>query len=317
MKKTITRLAPSPSGYLHLGNAWSFVMCWLICRSMKGELILRIDDLDPERSREHFTKAIIEDLHWLGLDWDRGPDQVDGGLYIQSKRGQFYTAALETLRNRGELYPCFCSRKELRMLANAPHKTVGEKRNICPCANLPINLVKEKLANKHKYALKIRSGSDFITFNDYIYGGREYSPADYGGDFALRRSDGVFSYQLASTVDDALMGVNLVIRGNDLLESSPRQILILKRLGYEIPQYAHIPLILDQKGERLAKRHGDLSLRALRKRGIKPEKVLGLIAYWANIQNSPDPSSLKEMLKNFSISKISTANIKIPDFLFV
>lgn len=317
MRRIISRLAPSPSGYLHLGNAWSFVICWLICRSMNGELILRIDDLDPERSRSNFINSIIEDLHWLGLDWDKGPEQECGNFYFQSRRSHFYNTALEQLQSMGKLYPCFCSRRELRMLANAPHLGECEKGQPCPCSSLSIEQVKEKLSEGRKFALKFKTDSLMLSFHDLIYGRKEYSCTDYGGDFALKRSDGVFSYQLASAVDDALMGVNLVVRGNDLLESCPRQILILKNLGYEIPQFAHLPLILDHKGERLAKRHSGLSIRALREQGKTAEDILGLIAYWAKIHSLPEPASISDILQNFSLNKIPSSNIQISDYPFI
>lgn len=314
MNKVISRLAPSPTGYLHLGNAWSFVICWLLTRSLQGELILRIDDLDPERSKEDFTKNIIADLKWLGLDWDRGPDQANGFLYYQSNRHALYAEALERLEAKGRVYPCFCSRKELRLLASAPHASGSAVQN-CPCRDKSAEEINVELKKQNPYSYKFRTEQKSCVIKDLVYGAMDCGHERWGGDFALRRSDGVFAYQLASALDDAQMGVNLVVRGNDLLESAGRQIEILNTLGYSPPLYAHLPLLLDHKGERLAKRHASLSLTSFRKQGVKAEQIIGLFAYWAKIQASPAPCSLQTALQNFTLEKMSTLNILVPEIL--
>lgn len=308
--KVVSRLAPSPSGFLHIGNAWSFVLCWLIVRAHGGSLFLRMDDLDPDRSRAFYAESIIEDLKWLGLDWDR-VSKEENGFVSQSKRTPIYELALEKLRQDNKIYPCFCSRKELRQLANAPHTHEIESAGYCPCREFSQEELAEKKLLKKNFSLRLKSDGRSISFNDLIYG--EQSFKDYREDFALQRSDGVFAYQLASAVDDALLGVNLIIRGNDLLKSCPRQILVLENLGYSQPLYAHLPLILDHQGERLAKRHASLSLRSLREKGVGPELLLGYFAMWANLQERPKPIHLRELLNIFSLDAIFPHNIYLPE----
>lgn len=308
MSKIISRLAPSPTGLIHLGNAWSFVLCWLICRSMDGKLILRIDDLDPERSRPVYVKNVIRDLRWLGLDWDFGPDLAGEENYFQSRRNEFYNSALAELNNAGRLYPCFCSRKELRQMASAPHGR--EKFAACPCRGLSDSEAEKKIASKRSFSLKIKMDGAEGSFEDLIYGRQEIQAP---GDFAVKRSDGVFSYQLASTVDDALTGVNLVVRGNDLLDSCPAQMALLKSLGYKPPLYAHLPLILDHEGDRLAKRHSSLSISRLRDSGVSSRQIIGRLAFWAGLQDTPKEAELAEVLRVFSIDKIPRENIRLPE----
>lgn len=308
MSDIISRLAPSPTGLLHLGNAWSFVLCWLICRSMDGKLILRIDDLDPERSRPEYIKNAIRDLRWLGLDWDYGPDLPGGENLFQSRRNEFYNSALEKLKKAGRLYPCFCSRKELRELASAPHGR--EKFAACPCRGLNGDEAAKKIASGRSFSVKIKMDGEDGSFEDLIYGRQEIQAP---GDFALKRSDGVFSYQLASTVDDALMGANLIVRGNDLLDSCPVQMALLRSFGRKPPLYAHLPLILDREGERLAKRHSSLSISSLREKGVSPRQIMGRLAFWARLQDTPKETGLAEVLKVFSIDKIPHENIRLPE----
>lgn len=283
------RLAPSPTGYLHLGNAWAFLLAWLAARAAQGRIILRMEDIDPDRSRAHFAEAIIHDLHWLGLDWDEGPDSsATYASYTQSQRLPLYTAAIENLTRAGHVYPCYCTRKELRTLAAAPH--VGDAGapypNICRDLSPAQRAAKEQAARKSGRGSTLRlrcpEGADF-TFDDAVQGPQHMSLHDCGGDFALRRSDGVIAYQLAVVVDDALMGVNQVVRGDDIRISTPRQMLLCHMLGYPLPHYAHLPLLLDHNGERLAKRHASLSLGALREAGVSPQAIVGYLAHKAQL----------------------------------
>lgn len=267
---------------------------------MGGRLILRIDDLDPERSREELANSAVEDLRWLGLDWDEGP-------LLQSERRGHYEAALQELAGKGLLYPCFCSRRELKDLAAAPH--CSEIFPKCPCASMTEEAAAKKIISGARYSLKLRTDYSNTGFSDLIYG--ERAARDWG-DFALRRSDGVIAYQLASVVDDYLTGVNLIVRGRDLLESCPRQLQILRALGGSAPACAHLPLILDHEGERLAKRHSSLSLQSLRDKGAPPQSVIGAAAFWAGIQDRMEPMGLDEALKKFSINKVPAKDIRLP-----
>ncbi len=289
--KVRARLAPSPTGDMHLGNAWSFLLAWLACRSLGGTIVLRMEDLDPERCKPSFASAIMEDLHWLGLDWDEGPD-VGGscGPYVQSERQALYETALRRLNQLGVIYPCYCTRKELRELAGAPHphstreSVFGDMGapypGTCRDLNAQQRLLRENQGRRA--CLRLRCPAISLAFTDAVYKQKwESTPEQWGGDFALQRSDGVTAYQLAVVVDDGLMGITQVVRGADLLSSTSRQLLLFDLLGFPRPEYAHVPLLCDAEGFRLAKRHNSLSLRSLRIQGVSPEAILGYLAYKA------------------------------------
>lgn len=297
------RLAPSPTGFLHLGNAWSFLLAWLYNRHAKGKLTLRIENIDPARSKPEFIKAIFEDLEWLGLDWDE--------TCVQSERSVFYETALRELGEQDRLYKCFCTRKELRMLANAPH--VGDIGAPYPgtCRDLPPEKVAENIRQGKAWSQRFRCVGEQICFNDLIQGTMSYSNTDIGGDFALQRSDGVYAYQLACAVDDGLYGINQVIRGRDLLPSAARQILLLKALGLTVPQYGHLPLLLDELGERLAKRHDSLSLASMRERGVKAEQITGYLGMLAGLNPLGGKKTPAQLLENFSYTKIPAKDISL------
>lgn len=287
------RLAPSPTGYLHLGNAWAFLLAWWAARQAGGRIILRLEDIDPQRSRDEFALAIMEDLRWLGMDWDEGPGlPSDGsggplpergscGPYVQSRCAAIYAQALQRLERLGCLYPCFCTRKELRALAGAPHVDdmgapyPGTCRRLSEAQRMALRQAGRRAS------LRFHGPSEPVAFTDAVQGQQCFTLEDCGGDFAVQRSDGVIAYQLAVAVDDGRMGINQVVRGRDILPSTPRQIALLRLLGYEIPTYAHVPLLCDAEGERLAKRHNSLALRSLRAEGVPPERIVGLLAWLA------------------------------------
>lgn len=278
------RLAPSPTGFLHLGNAWAFLLAWLACRSAGGSLVLRMEDIDPERSRAAYAEAIIRDLHWLGLDWEEGPD-VSGpfGPYVQSACMDLYAEALARLAAGGHSYPCYCTRKELRTLAGAPH--VGDAGAAYPgtCRTLTPERRAELEAAGRRPCLRLRCPTGPYAFEDAVFGTQSMTLEDCGGDFALRRSDGVIAYQLAVVVDDGRMGITQVVRGEDLLVSTPRQLALFDLLGFPRPNYLHLPLLCDAEGERLAKRHASLTLAALRDAGVSPAAVTGYLAAKAGL----------------------------------
>ena len=323
------RFAPSPTGRLHLGNAFAFLAAWLSIRRQGGRMVLRIEDIDPDRSRPEFVRAAMEDLAWLGLDWDEGPlenpdeetresraknpgsirEKGRFGPYIQSLRLNRYEEILTGLQERGLVYPCYCTRKELRMLASAPH--IGDEGAPYPgtCRTLSDNRRKEMKQSGRRPCLRLNTEAAarqvnggagvplVLDFVDGVLGKQRFTMEDCGGDFALRRSDGVFAYQLAVTADDADMGITEVVRGDDLLLSTPRQLLLFRLLGATPPRYAHVPLLHDAAGERLAKRHKSLELAALRHAGARPRDVLARLGELAGcLDRPPEPGESREAL---------------------
>lgn len=312
MDSLIGRLAPSPTGFLHLGNAFSFLLCWLAVKAAGGTLLLRMDDIDSERSRADYARAIIEDLEWLGLDWDAGPGREPSCPWRQSERFEFYREALEKLKDRELAYMCFCSRKDLAGLASAPH--LGDAGICYPgfCRDLSPPERARLSKSRGAWAWRLRAPEKAFVFTDLIQGKQVFAANDYGGDFPLGRSNGAISYQLATAVDDALMNVNFVLRGRDLLSSTPRQMAVQEYLGFSTPAYAHIPLLLDASGERLAKRQKSLSLAHLRSRGIKARALVGFLAGLAGLCPAREALPPADLLADFQLSRIPKCDIKIP-----
>lgn len=310
------RLAPSPTGLLHLGNAWAFLLAWLAARAEGGEIVLRMEDIDPDRSRPEYAAMIVEDLRWLGLDWEEGPD-IGGPCapYVQHQRLSLYEAALARLNAGNLLYPCYCTRKELRSVAGAPH--VGDVGAPYPgsCRDLSPE-ERTRRSGQRSPSWRLRCPDHPITFEDAVYGPQCMTPEQWGGDFALRRSDGVIAYQLAVVVDDTAMGVTQVVRGQDILSSTPRQILLHHLLGSPVPCYIHIPLLLDEEGERLAKRHKSLALRALRDAGVKPTVLTGLLGFLAGWLPRPEPVPPQALVPRYDLSRLPHEPLRItPDIL--
>lgn len=300
------RFAPSPSGRMHLGNAWSALLAWLLARSRQGRMILRLEDLDPDRCKPEYCRGVEEDLRWLGLDWDEG-GSGGGPQYFQSRRGECYRAALERLEEQGLLYPCFCTRGQLHA-PNAPHRSDGELIYAGTCRNLtPAERLERQKTRRP--ALRIRVPEETIEFHDLLQGRVRENLRRECGDFILRRSDGVYAYQLAVVVDDALMGVNQVVRGSDLLGSTARQIWLGRTLGYSTPEYCHVPLLCAPDGRRLSKRESDLTLRALRESGVKPEEIVGRLAHAAGLTDHPEPVRPAELLPVFDVKKLPREDI--------
>lgn len=307
------RFAPSPTGLLHLGNAWSFLCAWLGARFQGGKIFLRIEDIDPNRSKPEFEAALQEDLLWLGLGWDEFSDAeiAAAGLKFmrQSERFAAYSKGLEQLEGLDLVYPCFCTRKELRNLAGAPQAGDAEGEGVYPgaCRNLQPDEIEAKKKAGTRFSLRLRfeeARGAYLNFNDLCLGLCSLSPAQAGGDFPLRRSDGVFAYQLAVVLDDMAMGINQVVRGVDILHSTPRQLFLYRHFGGTPPQYAHVPLVLDHEGERLAKRHASLTLRGLRAAGVRPESVIGYLAWWGGLRERFEPVTAAGLVEDFSFSRI-------------
>lgn len=296
-RPTVTgRFAPSPSGRMHLGNVYAALMAWLSVRSQGGRMVLRIEDLDDRCRRGRWDALLIEDLEWLGLDWDEGP-------VYQSDRLDRYERAFEALRAQGLLYPCFCSRAELHA-ASAPHASDGTPIYAGTCRGLSAEDAARRRAERPgAWRLRVPSADDprgDVAFTDRVYGPQHETLARDCGDFLVRRSDGVFAYQLAVCVDDAEMGVNEVVRGRDLLGSSARQMYLQDLLDLPHPAYAHVPLLVTADGRRLSKRERDCDLGELRARFGTPEALLGMVAHAAGIAPDARPRSAGDLVELFS-----------------
>ena len=304
----VGRFAPSPSGRMHLGNAFSCLLAWLSARSAGGEIVLRQEDLDPGRCRRAYALQLEDDLRWLGLDWDRG-GSAGGEDYFQSSRSEHYARALAELERQGLLYPCFCSRDALHA-AGAPHAADGTPINPGTCRALTSEERRAR-ARTRRPAIRVRVPDIELSFSDGLQGDSRESLARDCGDFILRRSDGVYAYQLAVVVDDAEMGVNQVARGRDLLSSTPRQLWLQDRLGLPHPDYYHIPLLLAPDGRRLAKRERDLDLGALRAAGVHSEEIIGRLACWAGLLERPEPVRARELIPLFSWQRVRRTDIRL------
>ena len=303
----VGRFAPSPSGRLHLGNLLALLLAWLDARALGGELIFRMEDLDPARSKPEYAEKMADDLRWLGLDWDRG--WPDDPAYAQSRRTALYEEAFETLRARGLVYPCWCTRSERLAAASAPHPGEREFDGGCRCAHLSAAEREAMARSGRKPAWKLHSPDAAITLIDGHYGPLTQNPARELGDCILRRSDGVYAYQLAVSVDDRAMGVTRVVRGRDLLASAPRQKWLIETLGGTAPDYCHCPLLTDGAGK-LSKRLGSLSTEVLR-REKRPEAVVGELAFLCGLIDRKEPVTPRELLPGFSWDKVKRADIAI------
>jgi glutamyl-tRNA synthetase len=291
------RFAPSPTGRAHLGTARTALVAWLRARAEGGRYLMRIEDLDAPRVVPGATEAMLADLAWLGLDWDEGPD-VGGphGPYVQSARLALYSGALERLKARGLAYPCTCSRKEIASIASAPH---GDDGPVYPgtCRSGPTH-------PERAPAWRFRMDEP-PPWDDALCGPSRGTP----GDFVIQRADGVFAYQLAVVVDDAAMGITEVVRGEDLLASTPRQIalaeqLIAAGLPGRVPRFLHVPLVLDASGERLGKRHGSMSLRAMREQGERADTLVAALGRSLGLP-VPEPAiEARALIERFDLAHL-------------
>ena len=303
MEERITgRFAPTPSGRLHLGNLLCCLLAYLSVRSKDGRFLLRIEDLDVPRCPQRLSLQAIEDLKWFGFQWDEEP-------LWQSQRSAVYQEHLDRLREKGLIYPCFCTRAQL-MASVAPN--LGDTQVIYrrTCANLSAEEI-ERLSQTRSPAMRLRVPDENVSFPDGLYGVQTENLAKDCGDFILRRSDGLFGYQLAVVVDDALSGVTEVVRGRDILSATPRQIYLLKQLDYPVPEYIHIPLLMDWEGRRLAKRDKDLDLSALSKR-FTARELLGKLAFSAGILEEERPASMDELIRLFDWQNIKRDDMRLP-----
>lgn len=297
------RFAPTPSGRLHLGNILCAMLAYLSARSQGGRFLLRIEDVDVPRCPRRLAQQAIDDLRWLGFTWDEEP------LY-QSDRTEIYREALERLTEAGHIYPCFCTRAQLMSLA-APN--LGDTQVVYnrACAALTPQEAAER-AKTRAPAMRLRVPEEEISFVDGLFGAQRENLARDCGDFILRRSDGLYGYQLAVVVDDALSGVTEVVRGRDILSATPRQIYLQRLLGCPQPEYVHIPLLTDSQGRRLAKRDKDLDLTALSQR-YAPEDILGWLACSAGLLPEVRPATLESLIAVFDWAKLKRDDLRLSE----
>ncbi len=290
------RLAPSPTGVLHLGNARTFLLAWLSVRARGATLLLRVEDIDGPRVKADAVDQTLEDLRWLGLDWD-------GDVTLQSERTTRYQAAAQRLLDMGLAYPCICTRKEVDEAASAPHEGGVSDGPVYPgtCRGRFATLEEAAEKTGRAAALRFRVDVDEVPFVDEFCGSQR---GEIRGDFVIQKRDGNPAYQLAVVVDDAEQGVAEVLRADDLLPSTPRQLLLHRALGLTPPRYQHVPLLVGQDGLRLAKRHGDTSLRFFRERGVTAAELCGYLAHLSGLRADRSPCTPRELLDGFDLAAV-------------
>lgn len=297
----VGRLAPSPTGALHLGNARSFLLAWLSVRSRGGVLLCRIEDLDGPRVKAGAAEQALEDLAWLGLDWD-------GEALVQSRRFERHGMALDHLRAQGRVYPCVCTRSEIERAQSAPQEALDHGScypGTCDGRFASAEEARAATGRDPAWRFRVPKGR-VVEFQDAVHGRMAIDVSTDCGDFVVAKKDGQPAYQLAVVVDDADFEINEVLRGDDLLTSTPRQLLLYEALGAETPSWAHVPLIVGQDGRRLAKRHGDTRIAWFRRRGIDPRELVGRLAWSAGLLDAPVPASPAEVVADYARGRIST-----------
>ncbi|MCW2921671.1 MAG: Glutamate--tRNA ligase [Thermoleophilia bacterium] len=300
------RFAPSPTGPLHLGNLRTALVAWLVSRAHDGRFLLRVDDLDPDRSRPEHEVSQLDDLLALGIDWD-------GDLVRQSDRLARYDDALSQLDAQDLTYPCFCTRAEVLAAAAAPHGPGVEAPYPGTCARLARSERTARVVAGEPHCIRVRAEAATIGFEDELLG-RVETIVD---DFVVRRRDGVAAYNLASPVDEADLAIDVVVRGADLAPTTPRQVWIAERLELHVPQFAHVPLVLGPDGARLAKRHGAASLDELSARGLDAAAVLALLAASIGIEPRATDTSARDLVDRFSIDRVPRGDERIDPARFL
>lgn len=307
-EKITTRFAPSPTGLLHLGNVRTALFNWLFAHKVQGAFLLRIEDTDRARESDTALDTLMKDLIWLGLQWDEGFGAGGaGGPYRQSERTALYAQYYEQLQEHGLAYPCFCSPGELALARKAQLAAGRAPRYPGTCARLTAAVVTRFRAQGQQPSLRFRVPADAtIEFDDSVRGAQSFRTDDIG-DFVIRRSDGSAAFFFCNAIDDALMGVTDVVRGEDHLSNTPRQIMILDALALRIPRYGHIALVLDEAGQPLSKRAGSLSVHALRERGYLPDAINNALARLGHTYDEPDFLEIEDLIGGFSLSRLSHA----------
>lgn len=294
----ITRLAPSPTGALHLGNARTFLVNWLLARQQGWSIVLRIEDIDGPRIKPGAAEQALDDLRWLGLDFDVGP-------VIQSGFRERHREAINRLVATGAAYPCVCTRREIELAASAPHAEDGSTVYPGTCRGRFASIDEARSHSGREPAIRFRvDDHETVRWTDGLAGEVAIGLRSLG-DFVIAKSDGTPSYQLAVVVDDAASGVTHIVRGDDLLDSTPRQIVLYRSLGLgPPPTYFHLPLVVGEDGRRLAKRHGDTRVAHYREAGMPPERLLSLLARWCGIQSPGDTVATQDLLSRFQLNQL-------------
>ena len=287
------RFAPSPTGRMHAGNIFAALMSWLLVKSQGGSIVLRIEDLDTGRSKPGFADQVQRDFEMLGLTWDEGP-------YFQAQRGEVYEAAFSRLAQEALVYPCFCTRADLHA-SSAPHR--GEKLVYPGTCRMLSESEVERRRSERPPSWRLAVPDREYALDDLVQGPFRQNLARECGDFVIRRSDGLFAYQLAVVVDDAEQGVNCIVRGMDLLVSTPQQMYLQELLGFARPAYAHVPLIVGERNRRLSKRDRDAGFDELLARFKTPEGIIGHIAHVAGLASVDEPLSCEELLRDFEMPR--------------
>lgn len=331
MRRSRGRWAPSPTGWLHVGNARTALMAWLSARASSGRFVWRLEDLDPPRILAGAAEAAMEDLEWLGLDWDEGPEvgrwpgRGPHAPYLQSQRSALYEQALAHLVASGRLFPCSRSRKELAeaAISSAPHGHDGAPpypKELRPRSLAPdwFERLREPTHRDPGAALRFLVRDEPVTFHDRVFGEVTEQVDETVGDFVLRRRDGLWAYQLAVVVDDLAMGITEVVRGADLLDSTARQIQLFEALsglfpGAATPEWAHVPLVRNPEGEKLSKRDEGLTLRSLRASGARPEVLVGWFGASLGLLDRPEPCRAEELVLLFSWERIGREDWTLPE----
>ncbi|MCQ2228017.1 MAG: tRNA glutamyl-Q(34) synthetase GluQRS [Bacteroidales bacterium] len=295
------RFAPSPSGRMHLGNVYAAVMSYVAAKSVGGEWIVRIEDLDRQRCKSEFCDMLLEDLEWLGL-------HSDGEIVYQSQRDEIYENALRQLEAKNLTYSCFCTRADI-MAASAPHESDGAVVYGGKCRHLTM-AERAALGTVRKPSTRLIVPDEIVVFRDMNYGEQRCNLLTDCGDFIIRRGDGNFAYQLAVSVDDAMQGITQIVRGRDLLSSTHQQIYLRRLLGYEVPDFLHLPLLVAADGRRLAKRDMTADMSHLRER-FSPEELIGKVMHICHQTECAEPMSACDAAKLFDVGKIGVADCKI------
>lgn len=308
------RYAPSPTGAIHLGNARTALVAWLSARSRGGTFVWRVEDLDAARSVPGLDVEAMHDLSWMGLDWDEGPDL--GGPYApyrQSERLALYEEALERLMEAGRIFPCRISRKDLRSVASAPH---GDEGPPYPLSLRPAVLESDwfdRIRKRRDAAIRFLVETGRTCFEDRVFGRHDIDVSATVGDFVLQRRDRVVAYQLAVVVDDMAMNITEVVRGRDLSSSTARQIQLIEALGGTAPAYAHVPIVLNSTGEKLSKRDVAFTVRTVREGGVRPQQLIGYLAFTLGLLESPAAVAAADLVSSFDWKRVKKGDWVLPD----